>query len=185
MRARTAFILLAVATVLLWRAPAKQLSAAVGGESPFRYTGDGSLVVADPSTGESVSIMYRTSDGLYEDAALDAIDHTLRCHGKGEEFPISLKLIELVDNIQDHFGARKAMVVSGYRSPEYNAALKRKLSRVAHNSLHMQGLAMDIQLPGVTKARLTAYARSLKAGGVGDYTGSNFVHIDVGPVRNW
>ncbi len=185
MRARIAFILIATAAVLLWRLPSTELRASVSGNSPFTLTGDGRLVVADTHTGESVSIMYRTPNGLYEDAALDAIDYTLRCHGKGEEYPISLKLIELVDNIQDHFGATRAMVVSGYRSPEYNAALKRTLGRVAHNSLHMQGLAMDIQLPGVSKRDLVAYARSLKAGGVGDYSGSNFVHIDVGPVRSW
>ena len=185
MRARFLLILVVAAAVITWRSPVSHLEASADVQSPFHYTGDGSLVVADPTTGESISIVYRTPDGMYEDAALDAIDHTLRCHGKGEEFPISLKLIELLDNIQDHFGAARAMVVSGYRSPDYNAALKRKLKRVAHDSLHMQGLAMDIQLPGVTKQQLASYAKSLKAGGVGMYAGSNFIHIDVGPVRTW
>ena len=153
--------------------------------SPFKYTGDGRLTLSDAQSGESISIVYRTQEGVYEDAALEAIDHTLRCHGKGEEFPISLKLVELVDHLQDHFGADKVSIVSGYRSPEYNEHLRHTLRRVAHDSRHMQGLAMDILLPGVTKQELTAYAESLQSGGVGDYANSRYVHIDVGQVRRW
>ncbi len=113
------------------------------------------------------------------------MEHTLRCHGKSENYPISLKLIELIDYLQDHFGAEEIQIVSGYRSPEYNSKISLYSSRVAHNSLHMKGLAVDIRLPGVSKHALGSYAASLKSGGVGVYAGSDFVHIDVGPIRRW
>lgn len=185
MRARTTLFLITMAVVFIWRLPVAELAVVESSASPFHYTGDGQLFITDSQTSESISILYRTPNGYYEDAALEAIDHTLRCHGKGEKFPISLKLIELIDHIQDYFRVNTAMVVSGYRSPEYNAALRKRQRNVAHDSLHMQGLAMDIQFPGITKKELASYARSLKIGGVGDYARSNFVHIDVGPIRNW
>jgi uncharacterized protein YcbK (DUF882 family) len=185
MRARTAFIIAIACAALLAFTESAHLTIAHEGASPFKYTGDGRLVLSDPQTGESISVVYRTRDGRYEDAALDAIDYTLRCHGKGEEFPISLKLVELVDFLQDHFGADRVSVVSGYRSPEYNEHLRHTLRRVAHDSRHLQGMAMDILLPGVSKQQLTAFAETLRSGGVGDYSDSRFVHIDVGPVRRW
>lgn len=178
-------MLAAIAAVLLGLSSAAHVDTVVGDLSPFRYTGDGRIRLTDPQSGESISVAYRTSDGTYQDAALDAINYTLRCHGMGEEFPISLKLVELVDHLQDHFGSDKIFVVSGYRSPDYNAALKKRLGRVAHNSRHLMGMAMDILLEGVTKGQLTGYARGLRSGGVGDYADSRYVHVDVGPVKNW
>ncbi len=165
--------------------PATHLETAINHSSPFRYTGDGKINLIDVQTRERLVIAYRDKRGFYDDLKLDAVDHTLRCHGKSETHHISLKLIELIDHLQDKFGANEVQVVSGYRSPEYNAALRKRSRRVAHNSLHMKGLAMDIRLPGVDKSELGEYARSLRTGGVGVYRRSSFVHIDVGPVKSW
>ncbi len=76
-------------------------------------------------------------------------------------------------------------VVSGYRSPATNAALRRKSRAVAKNSYHMRGMAIDVRLPGrgVTQLRLAALRQ--RAGGVGYYPGSGFIHLDVGPLRRW
>ena len=98
---------------------------------------------------------------------------------------MSLKLIELVDNIQDHFKVPQIRVISGYRSPEYNAKLRRRSRRVAKQSMHMRGRAMDIKIPGVNNRTLRNYAASLEAGGVGYYGRRAFVHVDSGPVRTW
>ena len=76
-------------------------------------------------------------------------------------------------------------VISGYRSPETNAALHARSRGVAAHSLHMDGMAMDIRIPGVPLARLRDAALSLQRGGVGFYPGSDFVHVDVGRVRRW
>ena len=56
---------------------------------------------------------------------------------------------------------------------------------VASHSLHMDGKAIDIRIPGVRLDNLRAAARSLKLGGVGYYPSSNFVHVDTGRVRFW
>ncbi len=180
--ARISF-LLAIMGLLLF--PISGIESVAEGVSPFRLSGDGKLRMIDLFTGESLNIVYRNADGIYEDSALAAMEHTLRCHGKSENYPISLKLIELIDYLQDHFGAEEIQIVSGYRSPEYNSKISLYSSRVAHNSLHMKGLAVDIRLPGVSKHALGSYAASLKSGGVGVYAGSDFVHIDVGPIRRW
>jgi uncharacterized protein YcbK (DUF882 family) len=185
MRARITFILAAVVVALTWLTGQAHLTTSQASASPFRYTGDGRLALSDPQTGESITVVYRTEKGAYKDEALSAIEHLLRCHGDDEKHPISLKLVELIDHLQDHFGADAVSVVSGYRSPDYNARLRRTLRRVAHDSRHMDGLAMDILLPGVTKQELAAYAESLRSGGVGDYASSRYVHIDVGPIRRW
>ena len=57
--------------------------------------------------------------------------------------------------------------------------------QVASNSQHSQGKASDVRVQGVDLGRLRAAALDLQAGGVGYYPVSNFVHVDVGPVRQW
>lgn len=185
MRSRFIHIFALLAFLALFLIPTQRLETAIEHSSAFKLTGDGSIYLIDTHTQEKLSIIYRDSMGRYDDEVLEAIHHTLRCHGRSEEYPISLKLIELIDHLQDHFNAKEVHVISGYRSPDYNAHLRQSSSRVAHNSLHMRGLAMDIRMPGVDKHALGAFAQSLKTGGVGVYPKSNFVHIDVGPVRNW
>jgi uncharacterized protein YcbK (DUF882 family) len=49
----------------------------------------------------------------------------------------------------------------------------------------MQAKAIDLRVPGVSTARLRNAALSLHEGGVGYYPVSQFVHVDVGPVREW
>jgi uncharacterized protein YcbK (DUF882 family) len=76
-------------------------------------------------------------------------------------------------------------VISGYRSPATNARLRQNGNGVAKRSLHMQGRAIDVRLVGVDTARLRDAAVSLRAGGVGYYARSDFVHVDTGRFRTW
>ena len=76
-------------------------------------------------------------------------------------------------------------IISGYRSPATNAKLHARSSGVATHSLHMQGKAVDIRLHGCKLDRLRNAALALKAGGVGYYARSNFIHVDTGRVRRW
>ena len=76
-------------------------------------------------------------------------------------------------------------VISGYRSPHTNAALRNLGRGVAERSLHMQGRAIDVRMGQVECTRLAAHAQELKRGGVGYYRGSNFVHLDTGSFRTW
>jgi uncharacterized protein YcbK (DUF882 family) len=76
-------------------------------------------------------------------------------------------------------------VISGYRSPKTNAMLHELSDGVALHSQHTLGKASDIRIQGVELKNLHKAALSLKAGGVGYYPVSNFVHVDVARVRTW
>jgi uncharacterized protein YcbK (DUF882 family) len=169
--------------VVLW--PSSVAWTDIERQSIFKFSGDGVLGMHDVQTREFFNVIYRDETGRYDEEALAVIDHIFRCHGGQEEFPISLKLIELLDYIQDHYGAKELKVISGYRSPDHNAHLRRRSRRVARESLHMEGMAADVIIPGVSARELSKYAISLKAGGVGYYGNRAFVHIDIGPVRHW
>ena len=63
--------------------------------------------------------------------------------------------------------------------------LRRRSRRVAKNSLHLQGKAVDVRLANVELRQLRDVAVDLRAGGVGYYPRTGFVHLDVGDVRSW
>ena len=77
------------------------------------------------------------------------------------------------------------MLLSGYRSPATNAMLRSHSKGVAKNSLHMKGMAADLRLKSRSVSQMAKAAEACSAGGVGHYYGSNFVHMDCGPVRTW
>ena len=80
---------------------------------------------------------------------------------------------------------KPVQLVSGYRAPVTNNNLRAHTKGVAKNSYHMQGRAMDFHIDGIALSKVHKAALALKAGGVGYYPHSNFVHIDTGPVRHW
>ena len=77
------------------------------------------------------------------------------------------------------------MLLSGYRSPQTNAMLRSRSRGVAKNSLHMRGQAADLRLASRSVNQMARAAIACNGGGVGRYSGSNFVHMDCGQVRNW
>jgi len=56
---------------------------------------------------------------------------------------------------------------------------------VAKNSLHIQAEAIDLRMPGIDTLKLRQAALALRRGGVGYYPHSDFIHVDVGRVRQW
>ena len=136
-------------------------------------------------TGEHVSQPYWVQ-GSYMPESLSAINTVLRDHRSGEVYPIDPDLLDLLFAMQQHVGARQGYeVISGYRSPATNAKLQGQSDGVAKRSLHMQGRAIDIRLPGIRLATLHSAAKQIKSGGVGLYAESNFIHVDTGRVRYW
>ena len=77
------------------------------------------------------------------------------------------------------------MLLSGYRSPKTNAMLRSRSRGVAKNSLHMEGKAADLRLSSRSVSQMSRAAAACRGGGVGRYSGSNFVHMDCGAVRTW
>jgi uncharacterized protein YcbK (DUF882 family) len=136
-------------------------------------------------TGENVDLPYWVQ-GDYVAESLAEINHVLRDHRTGQVASIDTRLLDLLDRVKAELGVPQPFqVISGYRSPASNSMLASHSSGVAKHSLHMQGKAIDIRLPGIPLADLRQAGLMLKGGGVGYYPGSNFVHLDVGRVRTW
>jgi uncharacterized protein YcbK (DUF882 family) len=117
-------------------------------------------------------------------SALDDINYMLRDHYCGAVKPIDKKLLNLLFAIQQKLDTSEPFhIISGYRTPKTNARLNKK--GAVKKSLHISGKAVDLRLPGHKLKELRRAAYRLKAGGVGYYRKSNFVHLDVGQVRYW
>ena len=126
------------------------------------------------------------ADGVYEPEAMDALDRLLRDHTADEVTMMDVRLYDLFSRLQDALGKTDPLrITSGYRTRATNDALRRRTRWAAKNSLHIEGMAADFKLPGVSGRTLSRAARSLKMGGVGTYRGASFIHVDVGDVRSW
>jgi uncharacterized protein YcbK (DUF882 family) len=136
-------------------------------------------------TGEKLKTVY-WRDGEYLPEAMRHIDWLLRDFRAEEIHPIDPRLLDLLAALHARLASRRPFeVISGYRSPATNAMLARLSGGVAQNSLHMQGMAIDIRVPGRDLRCVRAAALSLRCGGVGYYPSSDFVHLDTGRVRSW
>jgi len=144
-----------------------------------------SLAFDNLHTGERMNIDY-WQKGAYVPDALSAINHFLRDYRNNEVHAIEPKLLDLLALLHTKLESRTPFqVISGYRSPATNAMLHAESHGVAAKSLHMQGMAIDIRLADRRLDVLHDTARAMRAGGVGYYPASNFVHVDVGRVRYW
>jgi uncharacterized protein YcbK (DUF882 family) len=136
-------------------------------------------------TGEELKTTYFNGAG-YDQTALQKINFMLRDHRNNAVTEIDPNLLDLLHSLRGRLDTNEPFqVVSGYRSPQTNAMLVKQRRGVAKQSLHMSGKAIDIRLESRSIDAIRDAAFSLKKGGVGFYGRSNFVHVDVGPVRNW
>jgi uncharacterized protein YcbK (DUF882 family) len=143
------------------------------------------LAFTNLHTGESLQATI-WAEGQYIDEELVAVNRLLRDHRSGDVHPMDRQLLDQLYLLQQAVGVTGAYhVISGYRSPKTNAKLRSNSGGVAKKSLHMQGRAIDIRLPGCELKHLRQAALDLKAGGVGFYAKSNFIHLDTGRVRRW
>ena len=86
-------------------------------------------------------------------------------------------LVELLQRMRWRLG-RPLLVTSGYRCPAHNAAVGGTPS-----SLHLCGMAADLQCTGLTPEMLAHVAVECGAGGTGRYP--RHLHVDVGARRQW
>jgi uncharacterized protein YcbK (DUF882 family) len=145
----------------------------------------GALKLYHIHTTETLQVEYRQGHAIIASALCD-IDYLLRDFRTGQVTTIDFDLIDLLSGLYDQFGRRgRFEVISGYRSPRTNSALRKITTGVAEDSFHMSGRAIDVRLVGTQTAALRDAALALRRGGVGYYPDSNFVHIDTGTVRSW
>ncbi|UWQ51520.1 DUF882 domain-containing protein [Leisingera caerulea] len=136
-------------------------------------------------TGERVDMVYWI-DGQYIKDAVKEINHFMRDWRTDDVKEIDLRTIDIMAASHNLLDVNEPyMLLSGYRSPKTNAMLRSRSRGVAKNSLHMRGQAADLRLASRSVSQMAKAAEACRAGGVGKYQRSNFVHMDCGVVRTW
>jgi len=124
------------------------------------------------------------ADGRYVPSGLKKISRLMRDQRTNQVRLIDPRVLDQLYDLKMKLSPNSHFeVFSGYRSPATNARLRRASRRVAKNSLHMRGQAVDVKLAGVRPSKLARAARKMERGGVGYYR--RFVHLDSGDVRTW
>ena len=136
-------------------------------------------------TGERIDMIYWI-EGNYIKDAVSELNYFMRDWRTDGVKSMDLRTVDIMaasHNLLDV--SEPYMLLSGYRSPQTNAMLRSRSGGVAKNSLHMRGQAADLRLASRSVNQMARAAIACNGGGVGRYSGSNFVHMDCGQVRNW
>lgn len=136
-------------------------------------------------TGERIDMIYWIN-GDYVGDAVREVSIFMRDWRNGQAVVIDTRAIDIMAASHRLLEVNEPyMLLSGYRSPETNAMLRSQSGGVARNSLHMRGQAADLRLDSRSVTQIARAAAACQGGGVGRYSGSNFVHMDCGDVRTW
>jgi uncharacterized protein YcbK (DUF882 family) len=151
----------------------------------FFLMGDGVLHIKNTHTHMEISASLFAPDGSLNEDGLAKIDSVfgLDSGQKGEH--ISLRLLGMLDYFSDLAARGKTIhLISGYRSPEYNTSLRNAGGNVARTSLHMEGMAIDFYIEGVSGKRLWNLIKNRGCCGIG-YYGGDWIHLDSARPRFW
>lgn len=136
-------------------------------------------------TGETINMIYWV-EGKYIKDALKEINYFMRDWRVDQAIKIDTRTVDIMAAAHSLMDVREPYtMLSGYRSPKTNAMLRSRSRGVAKNSLHMKGQAADLRLKTRSVNQMFKAAVACNSGGVGKYSGSNFVHMDCGVVRSW
>src|SRR6056297_1511594 len=143
------------------------------------------IKMSSPRTGERIDMIYWI-EGDYLKDAVQEIERFMRDWRTNDVHTIDIRTIDIMTAAHNLLDVREPyLLLSGYRSPKTNAMLRSRSGGVAKNSRHMQGQAADLRLNSRSVSQMYGAAKACRGGGVGRYSGSNFVHMDCGPVRSW
>ena len=145
------------------------------------------LEIIQMHTGERVSVTFRRN-GRYDRRGLEQLNWVMRASRRNEATEMDPRLYDLLWEVHRSTGSRQPVhVVSAYRAPQTNDALRRRSRNVAQQSQHTVGRAVDFYLPDVPAERIRTLGLRMQRGGVGYYPRANtpFVHLDTGSVRHW
>ncbi len=136
-------------------------------------------------TGERIDMIYWI-EGQYIKDAVKEVNYFMRDWRTDGVKSMDLRTVDIMAAAHNLLDVNEPyMLLSGYRSPQTNAMLRSKSRGVAKNSLHMSGQAADLRLASRSVGQMARAAIACQGGGVGRYSGSNFVHMDCGVVRSW
>jgi len=143
------------------------------------------ISMISPRTGESINMIYWV-EGEYIKEALAEVNWFMRDWRENTPTSMDIRTINIIAATHRLLETSEPYnMVSGYRSPRTNAMLRRRNSGVARNSYHTRGMAVDLQLSSRSVSQMGRAAKACRAGGVGTYGRSRFVHMDCGPLREW
>jgi uncharacterized protein YcbK (DUF882 family) len=151
------------------------------------FAGNGTYNVSfsNQRSGETFSGVYRVGN-KYLPQAFERINYVMRDVREDEIFPMDPRVIDIISIVHKYLNTNEPYtLLSGYRSPHTNAALRASGEGVAKRSLHMSGQAIDVRLGEMNPSHIREAAIKLGAGGVGYYPRSSFVHMDSGKFRTW
>jgi len=182
-RARRTYLLVAAKTVAA--AVAATGTNALAAELVTSSSVEKSLKLFNTHTQDYLEVVF-CRDGIYDQTSLNELNGLLQDHRTSETTEMDRGLFDQMWQLQQRCGGEEVFeIISGYRSPATNNSLVKNSSGVAKKSYHVKGQAIDLRLKGTKLSKLRSEALAMKAGGVGYYPNSNFVHLDTGPVRSW
>lgn len=150
----------------------------------YFYMGDGKIKIGRGYDSKPEPVTFRNGDGSYDKKGLKKLNDIYGSDFSASETMMSVRLIELLDYLEDHFNGEGIRIISGYRTPERNTTLRNKGGLAASSSLHLDAEAMDLIMNGVSSKKIREYLIAENCCGVGFYHGEA-VHIDTGPARHW
>jgi uncharacterized protein YcbK (DUF882 family) len=172
-------------TIIALTLVALAITASVTPPGPVRAADARQLSFYHTHTRLSLDVVY-FANGKYVDSAMDEINRFLKDFRTGEVTDINPELLDLLHDVRNEVDPEAVVeVISAYRSPKTNDMLRATTTGVAKNSHHIKGNAIDVRLRGIRITTLRDAAIQMQRGGVGFYPKSDFVHIDMGPVRTW
>ncbi|WLI89596.1 DUF882 domain-containing protein [Massilia sp. R2A-15] len=159
---------------------------AIGRAADLAMPNERTLRMYNTHTGESLKSTFWAEGKFIPDAMAD-INKLLRDHRNNKIAEMDPKLLFLLDQVSRQVAGSHGVVhiISGYRSPESNQLLHETTNGVAKHSMHLDGKAIDVRMPGTDLAMLHKAALHAGGGGVGYYPDSQFVHMDTGRLRHW
>ena len=185
MNHRRSFLKSSAVLASVLAAPAIVRAAPAAAASPFAMPHERTLRLYNTHTGESLRTVFWAEGQFVPDAMAD-INKLLRDHRNNQVAQMDPKLLFLLDQVSNAVGGDSAVhIISGYRSPASNQLLAETTNGVAKHSMHLDGKAIDVRIPGRDLASLHKAALHAGGGGVGYYPDSQFVHMDTGRLRHW
>ncbi len=143
------------------------------------------LRMVNHRTAEMLDIVYWLN-GDYIEESLHLINYFMRDIREDKSMPMDKRNINNLAATQLLLESSEPFtLISGYRTQKTNSFLARRSKNVARNSLHVRGMAADIQMKNRSVAKIASAAKHCMSGGVGQYSSDNFVHIDCGRTRAW
>ncbi len=182
------FVVIFILAACSGGAPAGKLVKQYGGaKTRPDNVAERSIILVHKRSGERLGGTYY-KNGRYDSRKMAAINRIFRDRRNGKIGNIDPELIDFLVDIRSRLMLPPSVefeVLSGYRSPETNAALASASNQVARESLHMHGWAVDFRVEGVDGRAIAEVAKTMQRGGVSYYPSSNHVHVDLGNIRTW